>query len=242
MFEEYVELAPIIRESSMNCTVVSIMPFPLKEHKPQIHPGYFQIPAARDKEVQCLPVGDSIHWMESPFKGMPPIKITETSKTMARSIVSDYIEAQLAVDTNSFPGLFWVEGHYTPNGIKLEHKAELDMARDAQNNWFVNLVRIADDDWQKAHTHQAISDKQRFAAKALGLVDREWVSVTLDAIRIRCPLCKEMVDPDAIVHSVCGYIIDPKRYETLRDRVVKRAERTNPMEKDIFGGVQVGGK
>lgn len=231
MYEDVDEIAPIISQSSMNCTVVSIMPFALKEHKPQIYPGYFQIPASKDGSIQCLPVGDSIHWMESPFKGMPPIKITETSKVMARSIINDYVEAQLAIDSNAFPGIFWVEGHYGSGGIKQDHKAKLEAVRDAQNNWFVNLVRIADDDWQKSHQHQAISDKQRFAAKALGL-DREWLSVTSDFIPVKCPACKEMVHPEAIVHAACGYILDLKKYEQLQDRIIKKADRilANPLD------------
>lgn len=242
--DDDLECAPVVPQSAMNCTVVSIMPFALKERKPQIHPGYFQIPPAKDGKIQCLPIGESIHWMVQPFEKMPPIKIVETSKSIARSIVNDFVESQLAVDADAAPGLFFVEGHYTPDGIRQQYRTRLELAKEMQGRWFVNLVRMADDDWAKVHQHQAISDLQRHAATALGLIDREWLSVALDNMMTRCPLCREMVSPDAIVHATCGYILDLKKYEQMQARVIRKAERLigNPLEATSgsvsFGPVQ----
>lgn len=221
MTMEDVELVPQIPRASGNCTVVSIMPFPLKELKPQIIPGYFQIPASRDGEPVCLPVGESIHWMESPFKGMPPMKVTETSKSMAKSIVNDFMEGMLAVDTDTLPGIFWVEGHFDVAGIRKNYNPNLERAIAKQNRWFIELIKIADDDWAKYHQHRAITDIQRCAAKALGM-QREWLSATIDMQMTNCPLCKELVRPDAIVHTACGYILNPTAYEQMSSRIIKK--------------------
>lgn len=219
--QEELEVAPIIPVSKFNCTVVSIMPFGLKETKPQIIPGYFQIPPAKDGEIKTLPVGESFFWMESPFEKMPPMKVTETSRAMARSIVQDFIEGALAVEADTYPGLFWVEGHYDAAGIEKDHKDKLKEVRKCQERWFVNLIRIADDDWQSTGQHKVISDIQRHAARAMGM-KREWLDITVEAKMIQCPLCMELVRPDAIIHNSCGYILDVKKYEAMSSRVISK--------------------
>lgn len=221
--KEDIPIAPKIPESPGNCTVISLVPFAIKEIKPQIIPGYFQIPPAAQGDIQCLPVGESIYWMESPFKGMPPIKITETPKAMARSIVNDYIEAQLATDTDVAPGLFWVEGHYVRARAKKELSEQIKEVQERQNKWFVNLVRIADDDWEQSHQHKFISDIQRHAARALGWTSKEWLSSSLDAVMVQCPLCKESVRPDAVVHNLCGFVLRPSEYEAMKARILPRS-------------------
>lgn len=220
--QEDIEIAPKIPKSPGNCTVISLVPFSIKEIKPQVIPGYFQIPPAKKDSFQRLPVGESIYWMESPYKGMPPIKITETPRAMARSIVNDYIEAQLATDTDTAPGLFWVEGHWDKREITEGFASELEAARNRQNRWFVNLIRIADDDWAQSHQHRAISDIQRHAARALGM-SKEWLTVSVDERMVQCPLCKELVRHDAIVHNMCGYILKPEEYEKLRNRILPKS-------------------
>jgi hypothetical protein len=221
--EEDIALAPIIPVSSRNCTVISLVPFAIKEVKPQIIPGYFQIPPCKDGDIQCLPVGESIHWMESPFHKMPPIKLTETSVAIARSIVNDYIEAQLATDTDVSPGLFWVEGHYSKERAKEELRDKISLMRERQKRWFINLVKIADDDWAQSHQHKFISDVQRHAARALGMRDREWLTIVLESEMVQCPMCKEYVRPDAIIHSACGFIIRPSEYAVLKDRLIPKS-------------------
>lgn len=218
---EQIEAAPKIPYSPGNCTVVSLVPFAIKEIKPQIIPGYFQIPPCKDGDIQCLPIGESIHWMESPFDKMPPIKLTETPRAMAKSIVSDYIEAQIATDTDVAPGLFWVEGHFDKDKAKKELKEEIEKAKGRQHRWFINLVKIADDDWATSHQHKFISDIQRHAARALR-VEAEWLSLYAEANMVQCPLCKETVRPDAVVHNLCGFILKPDEFEALKARILPK--------------------
>lgn len=213
--EEYVEAAPVIPFNPGNCTVVSLLPYPLKEPKPSIIPGYFQIPGSRHGIPALLPVGESIHWMESPFNDTPPIKMTHTPREVAASIVNDFVEAQLAIDSDALPGIFWIHGHKKIEQVLRENKEDLEKAKNNQDRWFINLVRIADDDWAKTHLHVSISDIQRYAGKALNL-NREWLSATLSEIQLQCPLCKEYVRSDAIIHSACGFIMRPDEYKKMK--------------------------
>lgn len=215
--EEDLEAAPVIPFSMGNCTVVSILPYPIKESKPSIIPGYFQIPRCKDPgKPSVLPVGESIHWVESPFKGnVPPMKLTHSPKEVARSIVNDLIEGQLGLDSDAMPGLFWVEGHWSSEEIVFKHYNKLEEADNRQTKWFSVLVRIADDDWSKYKQHKFVSDLQRYAARAMGL-QREWLTAVIDEINIQCPLCKGFVRPDAIVHSECGFVMKPIEYNQFK--------------------------
>lgn len=220
------EVSPKIPYAHSNCTVVSGVPFPIRELKPQIIPGYFQIPPAHDGEIHVLHVGESIHWMESPFPKMPPMKVTETPKAMARSLVNDFLDGMLAIDTDSAPCLFWVEGHWTIEEIKEKFNVQLYNAFQMQKRWFVELVRLADDDWAKYRQHRMITDIQRAASMAMGF-RREWLDITVEAAMIKCPLCAELVRNDAIIHNTCGYVINLEKYNEMKARIVSKQEMSN---------------
>lgn len=217
------EVAPKIAYAHSNCTVISGVPFPVRELKPQIMPGYFQIPPAKGGQIHILHVGESIHWMESPFPKMPPMKVTETPKAMARSIVNDFIDGMLAIDTDAGPCVFWVEGHWTEEQIRKDFAGQLHNAFEKQKRWFVSLVRIADDDWTKYRQHRMITDIQRAAAIEMGF-KREWIDITVDAEMTKCPLCAQLVAADAIIHSACGYVINLEKYNEMRGRIASRDE------------------
>lgn len=232
--EEIVEAFPKVAPSPGNTTLVSMLPFPLRENKPAIMPGYFQIPGARMGEFEILRIGESIHWIESPFPKMPPIKMTAPSKEVARSIVNDYMESQLGTDSDAAPGLFFIEGHLGKKEIIEKHSDKLSHAFENQRRWFTILIRLADDDWQATHQHRVISDIQRHAAKAMGIT-REWINVTLDTQMVQCPLCKDLVRPDAIIHNVCGFILKPDEYAALQSRILPKGP-VNQLE--AFGGTK----
>lgn len=214
MFDEIVEAAPIIPKLASNYTVVSLLPFPLRENKPQLIPGYFQIPGSSQDSFSVLQVGESIHWMENPFPGMPPVKMTTSPRDIARSIVEDFISGQLGLRENAGPGIFYVDGHHDYDSIKKNHVTRLHVARTLQNNWFVELIRIADDDWAQHHQHKFISDIQRYAVKALGMT-REWTTVSVSNIMKECPACKTLVRDDAIVCLNCKAVLKPEEYKKL---------------------------
>ena len=218
---EEVEAAPKIPKSNQNSTVVSMLPYAIKEVKPNIIPGYFQIPASRNGLPALLHVGSAIHWLESPFPKQPSIKMTELSTQMARSIVNDFVEAQICLDSDAAPGLFWIEGHVELDEVLKRHGDKVKAAEERQKRWFIRLVREADDDWAKSKSNKAISDIQRYAARTLNL-DREWLSTTLESIMEKCPMCKGFVEQGAIIHSICGYILNPTEYAKMKDRIVSK--------------------
>jgi len=217
--EEEVPATPVIPYAIGNYTVVSLLPYPIKETKPGIIPSYYQIPASRNNIPSILPVGEAIHWLESPFGGNPPpapIKMTHTPREVANAIVNDLIEAQLGLESDAMPGLFALEGHLKVDDVVKKHPAQLKEAGDRQKRWFITLVRIADDDWNRYHQHKFVSDLQRYAAKYLGL-DREWIGQTLSEVMLQCPLCKEYVRGDAIIHSACGFVLDKVAYKKMKE-------------------------
>lgn len=218
--EENIDAAPVVKAALHNSTVVSILPYPIKEQKPSIIPSYFQVPRSRDGIPSVLQVGEAIYWVESPFSGNPPpppIKVTIPSREVARSIVNDLIEAQLAIESDALPGIFWVEGHFTADEVMFRFASDLKKAEDNQFRWFSTLVRIADDDWAKYHQHKFISDLQRYAARSM-MLNREWITPIQSEVQLQCPLCKDFVRSDAIIHAPCGYILRPDEYKQLQSQ------------------------
>ena len=193
-------------------TVVSIVPFNMEEYKPGIYPGFFQIPACVD-EPQILVVGESIHFIEvDPDRSVP---VTNPPYKVAKSIVDDYISSSLQADSTAGPGLFWKVGKYTLEMVKKECKEELEDARRRQTAWFLNLVKLADDDWEKTRQHKFISDLQRFAARALNL-DRPWLIEVSNLTTKRCPACGNNTTESIVVCPTCRCILDKEKYDTLQ--------------------------
>jgi hypothetical protein len=195
------------------CTVVSIVPFPIVEAKPGLYPGYFRIHAAKADDFEFIVVERSVHhvYLDSD-RGSLTVQVP--SDEVARSIAEDYARAQLAYTQGiAEPGIFWIPGEYTDKkAIVAIAKDKLAQVREMQKNWFMRLVAIADDEWNKYHSHKSISDLQRFAAKSLGL-DREWNIQGAVANTKFCPACKTPTNVGAIVCSNCRTIIDHKAYK-----------------------------
>jgi hypothetical protein len=156
-----------------NATVVSILPAKVNEEKPGLYPGTFQIPAAKDGDFNILHVGVS-HYIVYLDSSRGSLRVPELGSKIARSIVEDFIKAQIGVEDGREPGLFWVEGHLTKEEILAKHKDLLEQAKEKQKNWFTALVMLGDDNWVRYGTHSAISGVQITAAKSLGH-KAEWV-------------------------------------------------------------------
>ncbi len=199
-------------------SVVSIVPFIIEEYKPGLYPGNFIIPPSKDGIPEILLVGESIHYVEvDPDKSIP---VTNSSHKVATAIVEDYINSQLAVRTGEAnicgPGIFWKIGKYDLNRLYTECSAELVSARQKQQIWFTRLVEMADDDWEKTRQHKAITDMQRFAAKALKL-ERPWAVEIQSQVLVSqtCPACGNSVMSGVVVCGVCKCIINMAEYKKL---------------------------
>jgi hypothetical protein len=144
------------------------------------------------------------------------IPVFSPSDEVARSICEDYIKARSGQGITpgiAEPGLFFVDGEYKDKkDILVVHKELIDAARDRQRQWFINLVELADDEWNKYHLHRSISDMMRFAANFLGL-EREWnVEAKADSIQF-CPACKMTIQTGAIICGNCRTVIDKDAYK-----------------------------
>jgi len=198
-------------------TIVSLVPFPITEWKPGIYPGYFEIPAAKKDDFELFYVGDSCFWVE--ISEDRSIKVKCPADDVANSVVNDYLVSNLEynVEKDSMPGVFWKLGRYTREEIKKEFILDLELARTRQNNWFLALIKLADDDWTKTHQHRSITDMQRYAAKSLNL-DKDWlVAPKVEGSDFqRCIACTNLVPKEAIVCPQCRCILNKKKYDELK--------------------------
>jgi len=194
-------------------TVVSLFPLPITETKPGIYPGRFHIPASQ-KEPSLLVVGQSVHYV---YVGddRPQLEIAIPAADMAKSIVDDFVNAQIAVTEYARPGVGWLRGEVTLSELKTKHVSFLSNLRQLHKAWYLELVKMADDDWQRYRKHVVISDLQRLAARDLGYTDREWTIDPEKLASFSCPACGTSVIPGVAVCPSCRCIIDQEKYKKL---------------------------
>lgn len=160
--------------SLLDATIVSVFPFNIVEKKPGLVPPEFHLPAAEKGSFEILHVGlcGTFLFIDS---DRGSVKTTEFADTVAESVVRDFITAMLGYEgDHCSPGIFWVPGKLTKAEIIKDHQEKLERADKGQYNWFVRIVRIADDAWNKGKSHAQINDMQRYAAKSLDL-KRDWL-------------------------------------------------------------------
>ena len=199
------------------CTVVSLVPFDIREEKPGLIPNSFHLPASDMKTPSVLSVGTSRHYVYlDQDRGHLPVRTPSTE--VARSIVNDYITAQQRVTPDAHPALFWVPGAKAASTIIKDHADLITENLLAQSIWFVSVCQQADDDWQKYRRHTVVSDIQRKMAQILGWnpEQHEWMSPNVTSIGIRCPACGTLAMMGAAVCSQCQCILDPEKYKSLQ--------------------------
>lgn len=201
-------------ETQPICTVVSFFPFPLLEEKPGLIPNRFQIPASDTHKPQVLKVTKAMHYVYlDETRGS--LQVRDSPDEVARSIVDDFSNAQLGIGEGAKPGLFWVNGDYSAEQIEKEFKQEIVQAKVAQMKWFQAICRIADDDWNKYHQHNVVSDFQRKAAHLIGWKPEEhtWMNARALENSIKCPSCLTVVDGATVLCPTCKRILKPEEYK-----------------------------
>lgn len=200
------------------CTVVSLVPFDIREEKPGLIPNSFFLPASDMKTPQLLKVGTARHYVYlDQDRGHLPVRTPSTE--LATSIVRDYITAQQRVAPDAQPALFWIPGNYqVPNQVLKDFPDQVEEALAKQVTWFTRVCQQADDDWHKYHRHTVVSDVQRRMAQILGwsAENHEWMAPNLTAVGVRCPACGTLAMMGAVVCSQCQCILDVERYKTLQ--------------------------
>lgn len=200
------------------CTVVTLLPYAIMETKPHMIPFTFNIPAADPNAgFNVFHVEEGNHFIPNPFDDKINYRQVTSPAEMARSLVEDYSGALIALGEGAGPGLFWVEGRWTIEGIKRKFAKKLAEAQAKQERWFYNLVTMADADWEKNHNILAVSDLQRHAARYLN-IKKAWVD-PIPTEANTCPFCKSVVDPTSIKCYNCKEVINPAAYKAMQERM-----------------------
>jgi hypothetical protein len=200
-----------------SATLVSIAPCIIRETKPILPSEFFLAKASYEnpstllvtKGINDIYVGDE---RGQAGQNRSIIRVPVEADVIAAAIVTDWQDAQYGTrPPDAIPGFFWV-----PGNTKIVSLAkELDEANARQILWFQNLVKLADDDWNKFRQHKTISDIQRYACNALKL-ERPWLLDNEIVMALsECPSCFEKVNPKAIVCSHCSYILDEERHKAM---------------------------
>jgi len=204
-------------ENDPNSTIISIVPFLINEFKPGIYPGRFTIqPCIDANKPEILHVGTSVYFIPQ-FNGddeLPAHVVKTPSHDIAKSIVNDYLSAQMDTNPECQPGIAWLDGKLAIVDITTKHRNLLQDLKKYQINWFGKLVQRADNDWNRYKRHTVVSDVQRFAAKALSL-ERDWLTPESHEIPVKCPSCLTNCDRAAVVCANCRCILDQERYKKL---------------------------
>jgi hypothetical protein len=215
---------------SLNCTVVSLVPTRIVEEKPGLFPPRFIIPESDGMNPQILLVGPATHFVYlDEARGM--LQIRDASDVVAKAIVNDFCTAQLAISDDVGPALWWIDEELNSSQVLIKQKDIILEKKQRQRRWFVNLAKMADDDWARYHQHNVISDFQRKIGHLLDLNpdDHEWMTpLALQQGKTRaCPYCGTSIVMGAVICGTCGQIIDHKRKAEIEKELKANASDGN---------------
>lgn len=189
-------------------TVISILPLEINEYKHTIQPGFFHLDKGSVENPAILIVGPSSWWRDI-GEEMPLIEIPNGAMLVADSVVKDYCQGMLEITEDAYPGLMFVPGEFDAAGIKKSYSTEFNKMVTRQNNWFRNLVDLADKGWANTNgSPKAINGLMRMAAEALGMQDRDWMKTTLDVKKIPCVACGNLRNPQYPICGTCNRVVD----------------------------------
>jgi hypothetical protein len=202
----------------MISTVVSLARRAVYEEIPGMQHSTYTIPACDDNRPRILHVSDSFYY--KPDLDGNQDRVMVSSEQLANSVVDMHISSQLLYRVDQHPALFAISNREVDaEGALTEFKAECREALKKQKQWFVALVRLADDDWQTAKKHRMISDIQRTAAIELGL-KRDWLNAVMDEDQENCPFCGTgLLNPMAPICPTCGKVHNPEKLAALEAKM-----------------------
>lgn len=197
----------------MQATIVSFLPWKVEVVKPGVIPDSYTVPAAVGKIPGILVIEDAVTpvYMDGERGSF---RMPITAEKLAKSITEDYYSAFLGADSECHAAMFWIPGAFTASEVLSKFVSEVETVKSAQNLWFIKLVRLADDDWNKYHQHKMITDIQRYAARNLSLT-REWAIEPIAVSMINCPACRTLLEETAIVCKNCKAILKPEEAKKL---------------------------
>lgn len=197
---------------SLESTVVSLVPFEIRAHKPGLYPPHFHLKASDMSTPEILHVGTAYHFLYMD-ETRGSIRVPNPSDIVARAIVDDYVNSQLSVDDESRPALFWIPESVGVEEIKEKFKIEIFKHLIKQKRWFLNSAMLADNDWSRYHQHNVISSFQRKCADFIGwrASEHEWMSPLTTMKSTACPACGLTVADGIVICPNCKLILDKEK-------------------------------
>ena len=123
-----------------------------------------------------------------------PISAREVADDLAREVNADGGDG-------SYFGVFVCAGAEPT-------EEELSQARHRLEAFYTDQVRIGDQEWERTHNYQFITDVQRRAARWLG-VEKDWCYEPKPMVD--CPACGEKLKPGVAVCKSCGAVLDREK-------------------------------
>ncbi len=199
------------------CTIVSIFPRAIMAVKETTQPNTYHIPAGDIDKPASIVVGSSSWWM-SVGVDRPKQEITHGSIQVANAIVNDYCSGLLGhVAGQADPGIFYVNGEFANDTLKIKLADQLAQAAVRQKQWFFNLIEKADVDWARTNGNpRSVSDLSRLAAERLGLKDKPWMQDFQSLKKVACIACGNLRDPNFPICPACNTIVDRVKYDALK--------------------------
>ena len=213
---------------SLECTVISLVPVRICEEKPGLFPPRFIIEESNGDIPQVLHVGNARHFVYlDESRGM--LQVSDPSDTVAKAIVQDFCTSQLGIDDTTGPALWWVDEKMDQVQVMEKQRTQIHEQKQRQRRWFINLVKMADDDWTRYRKHNVISDFQRKLGTMLDLNpdDHEWLQpLALQEGKTRaCPYCGTSIVVDSVTCATCHQIIDPARMKEIQKELSNASQR-----------------
>ena len=202
---------------SLNSTVVSLVPFPISEEKPGLFPPRYHIPASDMKTPSLLKVATARHFVYLD-ESRGTLGVPDPSDQVARSIVEDYIESQMCIDDDAKPALFWIPDDLGVEEVSNKFKIEITKKLISQKRWFLNVAKLADNDWSRYHQHNVISSFQRKCADIIGWSPREhvWMEPMTTMESSACPACGTPVVKGVVICPNCKLVLDKEKFSDMQ--------------------------
>lgn len=209
----------------LEATIVSAFQRDLFHRIPGVYPSDYLIPAAAQGDISVCRIPVSHLYIDS-GEDTPKFAVPQDPEKVAESIINDLYRAWIETGLDTGPGIFWINGwinkpqdKITPKDIE-DYKAEIKkkypeqiaLAKKKQENWARRLVKKADDDWNKWHSHRSISDIHIWAAEFLGL-NRDYLNLESGKAMetMPCPACGTNINVGVAVCFNCKAILDREK-------------------------------
>lgn len=196
-------------------TVFSIYPKDIHETKVTLMPSEYFIPAGSFENPSRLLVTSASWWKEID-ENQPLLEIANNSQLIAESICKDHNNSRLGFNPDAHPGLFFIEGDISVDDLKKKYNRVLLNAKAKQDNWYKDLVNLADSLWAASNGNPiSIAEEMRIGARELGYTGRDWMKAFVMVANIVCDACGEPRNPRYPVCPHCHAVVDQALAEKM---------------------------